>query len=97
MKKLLLLGIVCLITGSFAQAPEIAILQLRAPESFKTSFKTSKGEFIVETYRKWSHMGADRFYQLIKTGFFNNALFFRVELNYVVQPPVGMGFGSITT
>ena len=94
MKKLLLLGIVCLITGSFAQAPEIAILQLRAPESFKTSFKTSKGEFIVETYRKWSHMGADRFYQLIKTGFFNNALFFRVELNYVVQFGVSASYSA---
>lgn len=85
MKKLLLLCAVFWTVGSFTQAPDMAVLQLRAPENFKVSFKTSKGEFIVETCRKWSPMGADRFYQLIKTGFFNNALFFRVEQNFVVQ------------
>ena len=70
---------------SIAQAPEISILQLKAPETFRASFKTNKGEFIIEAYRKWSPQGVDRLYQLIKTGFYNNTLLFRVEQNYVIQ------------
>jgi peptidyl-prolyl cis-trans isomerase A (cyclophilin A) len=68
-----------------AQAPEISVLYIKAPETYKAVFKTTKGEFVIEAYRKWSPMGVDRLYQLITTGFFDNALFFRVEPLYVIQ------------
>lgn len=71
--------------SSRAQAPDISILQVRAPESFKAKFTTTKGVFVIESVRKWSPDGVDRVYQLIKTGFFNNSLLFRVEPGFLVQ------------
>jgi peptidyl-prolyl cis-trans isomerase A (cyclophilin A) len=62
-----------------------ALLKARAPESFKARFTTTKGDFVVEVHRDWSPLGADRFYNLVKNGFFNNAHFFRVVSGFVVQ------------
>lgn len=87
MKKLLLLFIQIFIFAVFTQSqvPDISILKIKAPETFKARFKTSRGEFIIEAYRKWSPLGVDRLYQLIKTGFYDNTLLFRVERNFVSQ------------
>lgn len=68
-----------------AQAPDPAILKLKAPSVFRAVFTTTKGDFTIEAIRKWSPLGVDRLYQLIKSGFFNNALLFRVEPEYVTQ------------
>jgi cyclophilin family peptidyl-prolyl cis-trans isomerase len=57
----------------------------QAPESFVTRFETSKGNFDVQVTREWSPKAADRFYQLVKHGFYNNALFYRVVPNFVAQ------------
>jgi len=85
--KLLLLVIQFLFFGAIAQsqAPDISVLKIKAPETFRARFKTSKGEFTIEAYRKWSPLGVDRLYQLIKTGFYDNTLLFRVERNFVSQ------------
>ncbi len=68
-----------------AQAPDPGVLLLKAPQHFKARFKTTKGDFIIEAYRKWSPLGVDRLYQLIKTGFYDNSVLFRVQHNYVIQ------------
>ncbi len=68
-----------------AQAPDVSILTVKAPATFKAAFKTTRGEFIMEAYRKWSPAGVDRLYQLISSGYFTNNLVFRVEPKYVVQ------------
>jgi len=64
---------------------DISVLKLKAPETFRAEFVTTKGDFTVEVYRNWSPLGADRFYQLIKTGYYNNTLIFRVVKDYLVQ------------
>lgn len=64
---------------------DAAILKLKAPETFRAEFVTTKGNFTVEVYRNWSPLGADRFYQLIRTGYYNNSLVFRVVKDYLVQ------------
>ncbi len=56
-----------------------------APEKFKAKFETSKGDFVVEVYRDWAPQGADRFYNLVKIGFFNDVRFFRVLSGFVAQ------------
>ena len=56
-----------------------------APSEFKVKFDTSKGEFIVEVHRDWAPHGADRFHELVKSGFYDDARFFRVVKNFVVQ------------
>ena len=68
-----------------AQEPDYLLLQVKAPEKFIAQFKTTKGDFVIEAIRVWSPEGVDRLYQLIKSNFFTNALFFRVEPKYVVQ------------
>lgn len=61
------------------------VLKLKAPETFTAEFITTKGNFTVEVYRSWSPLGADRFYQLIRTGYYNNTVIFRVVKDYLVQ------------
>jgi len=57
----------------------------KAPAKFKAKFVTTKGDFVVEIDRTWAPNGADRFYNLVKLGFFNDVAFFRVVENFVVQ------------
>jgi len=56
-----------------------------APETYKAQFETSKGNFTVEVTRAWAPLGADRFYNLIRGGFYDGARFFRVLPGFVVQ------------
>jgi peptidyl-prolyl cis-trans isomerase A (cyclophilin A) len=62
-----------------------AQLNETAPDKFQAIFDTSKGEFIVDVTRAWSPNGADRFYNLVKNGYYNNCRFFRVVKNFMVQ------------
>lgn len=62
-----------------------ASLHARAPEVYKAQFTTTKGDFVVEVHRDLAPLGADRFYNLVKNGFFTNAAFFRVLPGFVVQ------------
>lgn len=65
-----------------------ASLRAKAPELFRVQFMTTKGDIIAEVHRDWSPLGADRFYNLVKNGFFTNAAFFRVVVSprpFVVQ------------
>ena len=62
-----------------------ASLTEKAPATYKVKFDTSKGSFVVEAHRDWAPNGADRFYNLVKTGFYNDARFFRVISGFMVQ------------
>ena len=50
----------------------------KAPATFKVKFETTKGDFVLAVTRKWSPNGADRFYNLVKIGYFNDIAWFRV-------------------
>jgi len=56
-----------------------------APATYKATFVTSAGDFVVEVHRAWAPKGADRFYNLVKHGFFDDCRFFRVVPNFMVQ------------
>jgi peptidyl-prolyl cis-trans isomerase A (cyclophilin A) len=62
-----------------------AALNEQAPPTYKVRFDTSKGSFVVEVHRDWAPLGADRFYNLVKNGFYDNARFFRVISGFMVQ------------
>src|SRR5258705_3643107 len=49
----------------------------QSPATFQAAFDTSKGRFVVEVHREWAPVGADRFYNLVKGGFFDAVRFFR--------------------
>jgi peptidyl-prolyl cis-trans isomerase A (cyclophilin A) len=55
-----------------------AALKETAPATFKARFDTSAGAFVVEVHRDWAPIGADRFFNLVKNGFFDDGRFFRV-------------------
>ena len=60
-------------------------LNAKSPDKFKAKFETTKGTFVVEVHREWSPNGADRFYNLVKNGYFQDVKFFRVFPGFVVQ------------
>ena len=57
----------------------------QAPETYRARFESSQGPFVIEAHREWSPLGADRFYTLVKRGFYNDARFFRVLSGFMVQ------------
>ena len=71
-----------------------ALLKDKAPETFRVRFATTRGDFVVTVNRGWAPIGADRFYNLVKHHFYDNASFFRVVPSFIVQfgisayPPV---------
>jgi peptidyl-prolyl cis-trans isomerase A (cyclophilin A) len=62
-----------------------ASLTEKAPATYKVNFDTSKGAFVVEVHRDWAPNGADRFYNLVKNGFYDDVRFFRVIPNFMAQ------------
>jgi peptidyl-prolyl cis-trans isomerase A (cyclophilin A) len=62
-----------------------AALGEEAPATFRVNFDTSKGTFVVEATRAWAPRGVDRFYNLVKNGFYNDVRFFRVVPGFMVQ------------
>jgi peptidyl-prolyl cis-trans isomerase A (cyclophilin A) len=62
-----------------------AALREEAPATYKARFDTSKGVFVIQVERAWAPNGADRFYNLVKNGFYDNVRFFRVISGFMVQ------------
>src|SRR5437867_11085086 len=60
-------------------------LKAKAPQLYDVRFETTKGDFTIGVHRTWAPKGADRFYNLVKSGFFDGTKFFRVVPNFVVQ------------
>ena len=57
----------------------------QAPDSYKVTFDTSAGPIVIQVTRDWAPLGADRFYNLAKSGFFNDVRFFRVLPGFMAQ------------
>jgi peptidyl-prolyl cis-trans isomerase A (cyclophilin A) len=57
----------------------------KAPETFKAQFDTTKGKFTIEVTRSLSPNGADRFYNLVRSGYFKDVAFFRVVPGFMCQ------------
>jgi len=62
-----------------------ATLKAKAPDVYDVKFTTTKGDFVVQVNRAWAPIGADRFYNLVKHGFFTGAPFFRVVQGFIIQ------------
>ncbi|HYZ86375.1 MAG TPA: peptidylprolyl isomerase, partial [Bryobacteraceae bacterium] len=59
--------------------------QLRSPDVWKVRLETNKGPIVLEVHRDWSPRGADRFYELVRHDWFNDARFFRVLKGFAAQ------------
>jgi peptidyl-prolyl cis-trans isomerase A (cyclophilin A) len=62
-----------------------AALKAKAPAVYSVDFKTTKGSFVVTVHRSEAPHGADRFYNLVRAGFYNGDELFRVVKGFVVQ------------
>ncbi len=84
----MLFGVMPASTPVLGQAGNLAnpaALTEQAPATYRVRFDTSKGPFVVEVRRDWAPNGADRFYNLVKSGFYDEARFFRVINGFMVQ------------
>jgi peptidyl-prolyl cis-trans isomerase A (cyclophilin A) len=73
--------------AAIAQNPLLkpAALNARAPDTYKVKLATTRGEMTMAVTRAWSPLGADRFYNLVKNGFYNGSAFHRVMPGFVAQ------------
>ena len=72
-------------TAPTAPAEVVAEWPTTVPDIYKVKFETTVGEFVVEVHKDWAPLGAERFYQLCKEGFYDNSAFFRVLPGFVAQ------------
>jgi peptidyl-prolyl cis-trans isomerase A (cyclophilin A) len=73
---------------AFSQSANLgnpSALRETAPATYKARFETSKGAFVVDVTREWAPNGADRFYNLVKNGFYDGVRFFRVLDGFMAQ------------
>ena len=57
----------------------------QAPDSFRARFATTRGDFVISVHRAWAPLGADRFYNLVRSGFYDGVRFFRVIPGFMAQ------------
>jgi peptidyl-prolyl cis-trans isomerase A (cyclophilin A) len=57
----------------------------RAPDQFTAKLETTKGDILVDVTREWAPQGADRFYNLVKVGYYDDVAFFRVVSGFMAQ------------
>ena len=60
-------------------------LTATAPDVFRARVETSKGAFVIEVHREWAPLAADRFYNLVRNGFYDGTRFFRVRPGFMAQ------------
>jgi peptidyl-prolyl cis-trans isomerase A (cyclophilin A) len=88
-RSLLVLAAVGMLTPEAVRAQEAlkdpARFTEMAPEVYRVAVETSEGTFVIEVHRDWAPLGADRFYNLVKNGFYDGTMFFRVRPNFMAQ------------
>lgn len=62
-----------------------ALANAQAPARYAVKLATTKGDIVIDVDRSWAPLGADRFYNLVKIGYFNHSAFFRVISGFMAQ------------
>jgi peptidyl-prolyl cis-trans isomerase A (cyclophilin A) len=94
-KRVFLVAVVCVAIGceqgGATHDPAISSVETtngplpeKGPDEYWAKFETTRGPLVIEVHRAWSPYGADRFYELVKSGFYDRCKFFRVA-GFVVQ------------
>lgn len=60
-------------------------MNMRAPARFDAVFETTKGEVVIEVIRDWAPIGADRFYNLVRSGYYDGQRISRVRPGFIAQ------------
>jgi cyclophilin family peptidyl-prolyl cis-trans isomerase len=79
------IGLACLLLTVHGQAPARLLnpddpaMNARAPELFNAQLETSKGVIVIEVRRDWAPHGVDRFYNLVRAGYYDQVRFHRIR------------------
>ena len=65
--------------------PDLAVWGETAPTTFLARFQSSAGDFVIEVVREWAPVGADRFYNLVRLGYYDDSRFHRTVPGFIVQ------------
>lgn len=60
-------------------APDSPEMNRRAPDVFRVKFETTKGDMVLELRREWAPHGVDRFYNLVRAGYYDGVKFHRIR------------------
>ncbi|HWH50223.1 MAG TPA: peptidylprolyl isomerase [Gemmatimonadaceae bacterium] len=71
--------------GSSSARADSAVAHTPPLDSFRVTFETSRGPFVVQVTRAWAPFGADRFRELVQAHFFDDDRFFRVIPGFIAQ------------
>lgn len=90
MKTAILLVGICAALSVQARAPRPSLLKPetvaeQAPPVFRARIDNSRNAFVIEVHREWAPNAADRFYSLVKSGFYDGCRFFRVLPYFMAQ------------
>jgi cyclophilin family peptidyl-prolyl cis-trans isomerase len=65
--------------------PADSLWSAPAPDTFDVRIETSEGPFAIRVVRDWAPLGADRFFNLVRAGFYDDSRFFRVRAGFIAQ------------
>ena len=96
MRRLVTLGLTSLLLTAAVTIPETAEAgrgalykpkkaKKKAPDVYRVHFQTTKGSIVIEVHREWAPHGADRFYNLVRVGFYDDVTFYRAIAGFMVQ------------
>jgi cyclophilin family peptidyl-prolyl cis-trans isomerase len=74
-----------LVPALVVTAAQAAVAQGESPAHWLATVETTKGRFVLDVDRAWAPHGADHFYELIRSGFYDDSRFTRVVPNFIVQ------------
>jgi peptidyl-prolyl cis-trans isomerase A (cyclophilin A) len=67
------------------EATEVTHDDARTPDQYTVELDTTKGAIVIDVRREWAPHGADRFYELVQNGYYNDVAFFRVIGGFMAQ------------
>ena len=57
----------------------LLLVQPSAPGEYRVRLDTTKGPIVIVVHRDWAPHGADRFYELVTSGYYDEAAVFRIR------------------